>query len=83
MKAKIVDALDLKNKGDIAPYFNSELGHLQLIVVCPGCGRESASAAKHKYDPKTVSYSPSIVHNKDLGGCGWHGWLRNGEFKEC
>lgn len=54
---------------------------LQLIICCPGCGKISSSRGSHVFDPKTKSYYPSIVHNKNLGGCGWHGWLKNGEFK--
>jgi hypothetical protein len=29
-----------------------------------------------------VTATPSIVHSTP-GGCGWHGWLTNGEFKRC
>lgn len=55
-------------------------GKLQLILCCPGCGKTSGSAGSHVYDPITQSYHPSIVHNPTLGGCGYHGWLRNGIF---
>ena len=72
----------LLNKGDALVVIGRE-DKLQLIIVCPGCGKTSASAGGHVYNPKTKSYHPSIVHNKDLGGCGWHGWLTNGIFKEC
>jgi hypothetical protein len=83
MKANVVECQEnLINKGDIYPY-SGKNGLLQLAIVCPGCGKVSASAGKHKYDPLTLSYHPSIVHSKKLGGCGWHGWLKNGEFTEC
>lgn len=81
IKLNIVDGDDnLVNKGDAVVYMNNELGWLQLIIVCPSCGKPSASAGKHKYDPETKSYHPSIVHDVNLGGCGWHGWLKNGIF---
>ncbi len=73
----------LINKGDALPYFNSQLGHTQLLIVCPGCGKTSGSSQKHKFNKTTLSYTPSIVHDKALGGCGWHGWLTNGVFSEC
>lgn len=78
----VTDDDHLLNKGDALVHENKELGHLQLIIVCPGCGKVSASAGKHKFDPATKSYHPSIVHDKSLGGCGWHGWLKNGIFTE-
>lgn len=82
MKLNLVTDEDLvQNPGD-AHIVQGGKG-LQLIICCPGCGKVSASAGTHLYDPATQSYSPSIVHNKDLGGCGWHGWLKNGEFVEC
>jgi hypothetical protein len=83
MKARIVeDVDDLVNPGDILPV-TGRGGFPQLIIICPGCGQKSASAGNHKYDKETISYHPSIVHDTSLGGCGWHGWLTNGEFKQC
>lgn len=83
IKLNLVDNSDLLlNKGDARCVFNSKLGWTQLIMCCPGCGVISSSAGNHKYDKKTQSYTPSIVHDIKLGGCGWHGWLTNGEFKE-
>lgn len=77
----VEDVDDLKIPGDalIVIGRNKEL---QLNIICPGCGKKSASAANHIYTPETKTYSPSIVHNKELGGCGWHGWLKNGKFIE-
>lgn len=84
MKLNLVDDDDLLvNKGDALIYHNKALGWDQLIIVCPGCGQKSASAGKHKFDKATLTYTPSIVHDPKLGGCGWHGWLTNGEFKPC
>jgi hypothetical protein len=59
--------------------------HLGLVWCCPKCGQNTATANGHKhvFNPKTNSLTPSIVHNKDLGGCGYHGFLINGIFKEC
>jgi len=58
-------------------------GVLQLIICCPQCGQTSSSAGNHVFDRETQSYSPSVVHNADLGGCGAHYWIRNGEFIMC
>lgn len=86
MKLNLVDDVDdLKNRGDAVIYINPSLGKnwKQLSIVCPGCGKVSASAGKHKFNEVTKTYHPSIVHNKKLGGCGWHGWLKNGIFIKC
>jgi len=81
IKLNLVDDIEnLVNKGDAHIVFNKELGWEQLIIVCPNCGKQSASAGKHKFNRDTLSYTPSIVHNKKLGGCGWHGYLTNGVF---
>lgn len=84
MNLNLVDDNDLLlNKGDglIVDYGDGRLG---LIIVCPGCGKLSGSKnQKHTYDRDTQSYTPSIVHDVNLGGCGWHGWLTNGVFREC
>lgn len=72
----------LLNKGD-ALIIQGNGGLTQLIIVCPGCGQRSGSRGKHVYDRATRSYTPSIVHDPKYGGCGWHGWLTNGEFKKC
>ena len=29
---------------------------------------------------ETLTLHPSILRSKDHGGCGWHGWVRNGEI---
>lgn len=77
----IVDDFEkLVNKGDAIIVFNKQLGWNQLVIVCPNCGKMSGSAGKHKFDSETKSYTPSIVHDKSLGGCGWHGNLTNGVF---
>jgi hypothetical protein len=59
--------------------------HIGLVWCCPRCGQATASArnAKHIYNPETRSLSPSIVHDKKLGGCGYHAILSDGVFKEC
>jgi hypothetical protein len=65
---------------------------LGLVWCCPQCGKPATSVDKkdkdgnfigkaHSYNPETKTLSPSIVHDKKLGGCGYHGWLRNGIFK--
>lgn len=68
-------------KGEAIIVANGEF--LQLIICCPQCGKSSASAGNHIYDPLSRTYHPSVVHNADLGGCGAHYWIRNGEFIFC
>lgn len=31
----------------------------------------------------TLTLSPSILRSTKNGGCGWHGWIRNGEVISC
>ncbi len=82
MKLNLVDDNEkLLHKGDAMVYTAN--GVKKLAIVCPGCGKVSASAGNHVYNEVTKTYHPSIVHDKKLGGCGWHGWLRDGEFKAC
>lgn len=84
MKLNLVDDDDLLiNPGDAVVYWNEAKQRHQLIMICPGCGKRSGSAGNHSFDKTTLSYTPSIVHDPKLGGCGWHGWLTNGEFKPC
>lgn len=32
---------------------------------------------------ETLTLSPSILRSKEKGGCGWHGWIQNGEVRTC
>ena len=32
---------------------------------------------------ETLTLSPSLLRSKDKGGCGWHGWVRNGQIITC
>ncbi len=76
----LVEDIDkVLEKGDAVIVMGAE-NQKQLVMCCPQCGKRSGSAGNHVYDEATRSYSPSIVHNKDLGGCGWHGYLKNGRF---
>lgn len=64
-------------------------GHIML--KCPGCGEASGMHCRepgtlHPPDqeswelsglPNAATMSPSI---NCVGCCGWHGWLRNGEY---
>jgi hypothetical protein len=59
------------------------IDYYQLIICCPQCGKNSGSKGNHRYNKEIQTYHPSIIHNKKLGGCGWHGWLKNGEFIKC
>lgn len=64
--------------------------------ACAGCGSRSylaisdnnpgprwTVAAGDAAHPEGVTLSPSIHHSRERGGCGWHGYLRNGRFVPC
>lgn len=64
--------------------------------TCPGCGSQSflalgaenphprwTVAAGDAARPEGVTLSPSILHPRERGGCGWHGYLTRGEFTPC
>jgi len=76
----VINIEHIKYKGD-ACMITGIGGRLQLLICCPGCGKQSTSRGKHVYNPKTQTYHPSIVHDPNFGGCGWHGWLINGVFE--
>ena len=80
-KLRLVEHMDqLEGKGDARVIEYPD--HIGLIWICPNCGKETATARGHKhiFNRKTNSLHPSIVHDITLGGCGWHGWLKNGIF---
>lgn len=68
-----------------------------LVHACAGCGSVvsldfAGARANHPQwsvlsgdpsKPETVTLSPSILHDPAKGGCGWHGYLRNGVFEPC
>ncbi len=81
MKATIYDDHDAFESGPAGSVYYLGGG---AIIKCPGCGSESAcderSDDNHPswvMDKATHTWSPSVHHNK---GCGWHGWLKNGEW---
>jgi len=82
LKLNLVDDIDkVINKGD-ALIVTAPEGHKTLIWICPRCGKMTSTARGHKhvFNEETKSLHPSILHAKDLGGCGWHGWLKNGFY---
>lgn len=67
------------------------------ILTCPGCGQQSGLFL-NPVDPgvprwrvvagdparaEGLTLAPSIHHTTAQGGCGWHGWLRDGVFAPC
>jgi hypothetical protein len=70
-------------------------GH--MMIKCPGCGRASAMHVRApgvphpadmdswliKFDNNAITLEPSISHATENGGCGWHGWLREGVYNKC
>mgnify|MGYP006908306056 CR=1 FL=1 len=83
----------LDNPGDWCYVSNSQEETSGMVIRCPGCGAKSwlqfegtsttvSQGAKWKWDGNREhpTLKPS-VHS--TGCCGWHGWLTNGEWKEC
>ena len=93
------DAFEQAGPGAIFPWRFSEKiaeggrgGHIML--KCPGCGQESGMNCRVPGEPhppsgqswelsglpESPTMSPSI---NCVGCCGWHGWLKNGEYSKC
>jgi hypothetical protein len=55
-----------------------------LIFKCLGCGKPltisiiGGSTNTWRIDFETLTAKPSILHDREKGGCGWHGYLTNG-----
>lgn len=95
---RLVDDLpdrDPATPGDAQPLVNSEREPAGFIFACPGCGSQlhlpvgpragGPSWTVTAGDPRTgvgLSLSPSI-HHAAPHGCGWHGYLSNGNFVPC
>lgn len=73
-----------------------ELRHIPGVTKgmafrCPGCGEQSwvwfnVYDNKNGWDlevEEPLTLNPSLLHDKDSGGCGWHGFMRKGEFVGC
>lgn len=58
-----------------------------MVFKCPGCqeplGIQSHSEPKWTIDFEKLTAKPSILHDKTKGGCGWHGYLTDGELITC
>lgn len=74
MKANKKDDHEDFEAGDYT-VFSRKDGTFGILYCCPQCGVTSSGTDKHRYDHDTESLSPSIIHK-----CGWHGWLRSGQF---
>lgn len=54
-----------------------------LVYLCPGCGKTFSITTgpehpKWGIDFDKLTAHPSIRHAKEKGGCGWHGYLKEG-----
>lgn len=68
---------------------NRESGEAGMTFICPcGCGREGYLPFTADQEPRwnwdgnrdQPTVTPSV---KQVGGCEWHGWLTNGEWRSC
>lgn len=72
-------------------YGDPENKPVGLHFLCPGCRSviavevqtEANQPAKWLINFETLTATPSILHDESKGGCGWHGFLTNGELKPC
>ena len=89
MKAELVQ--DIQESGPGCYQFVYRADEISGIAVnCPGCGQSSfipfgedkeiGEPGWNLISKEPISVSPSIHH--DIKSCGWHGWLKNGEFSQ-
>ncbi len=80
--------------GDVEPCIDEEGRLWGLAMCCPGCGSGSLmhigaviggpSWQVTAGDPRTgegLTLSPSVWHR--VPSCGWHGWVRGGQWVPC
>lgn len=88
-KNKVKEWEDLLPHEYMTTGIHGKEGNSGLVYKCPGCGDPvfitSMPDSKPRWDIdyKVLTAKPSIIHDKEKGGCGWHGWLINGELKPC
>lgn len=88
--AQFIDFDDFRDSGQagsICFMENVEAGVQGFGIKCAGCGHESyltVDGESHgwKWDGNREhpTLTPSVFHTKEKGGCGWHGYLRSGEW---
>jgi len=67
---------------------DGSLGGIAFICPC-GCGSESYLPMRGFGHPQEWSWdgnrdAPTLTPSvQQVGGCGWHGWLRAGEWVTC
>ena len=69
---------------------NAQLGNgvVGLAICCPGCGNKSYlpvgdNRGWNLASEEPLTITPSVFHTKEKGGCGWHGFLTDGEWRSC
>lgn len=56
-------------------------GLIGIVFKCPGCNEPIAvSKPIWNINFEKLTATPSIKHDKGKGGCGWHGYLTDGEL---
>jgi hypothetical protein len=87
----IIDDRKYHDIGTAAYYVqgdNNEVGG--MIFACPGCGELTSIGFKPLDEHDIWSWNgsmekpsclPSILHNKEKGGCGWHGFVAAGRLQ--
>lgn len=88
-KNAVAGAVEIRGRGVHAETDQPLYGG--AAIKCPGCGLDSylpfdgSGSNNWRFDGNTEQPSvvPSVFHTKELGGCGWHGYLTNGEWVSC
>lgn len=90
MRMRLVDDIDSDEArpGDARFYSYRERARAGMLIRCPGCAslvrlplapaRNGGAAWEWDGNVEAPTLSPSIRHVDPA--CGWHGWLRSGEF---
>lgn len=85
---QVIHHAEMKDPGDFQYYG----GFQGMVMCCPGCGVMNALPFHPRPDPPAWNWNgdrinptltPSVLHTKEKGGCGWHGYLTNGEWVPC
>lgn len=90
MKARVVKEIDFQGEPGDIEFVEDRKGVLHSIIACcPRCAIPCVLPIRtnppHGWSwngsKESPTLQPSIHHNN--GSCGWHGYLKDGEFVPC
>lgn len=81
---------DIQNPGDFLIINNGEVTYFKYLCPCGGCDfpvhipLTGPGAWNWDGNEEKPTIKPSILHKgHNDGKCNWHGYMTNGEFKQC